>query len=374
MKTTEKDILKPSKWGRFAGFFKSLINFPSTLKRTSVSGEFKKIFKHKMTVMIVPHNALQKVHFQFSFSFLIFLVGFSIGMFGWAAVAVTSNVDYWRMRVNHEVLKLKVQFFAAELRKNREMLDGVREADLQLRNLLKMKSRQEILDGDAAAASQGQGGPEPFETSILQKTLDKRLWEITEHEFRDASKAIQRETSDRLASYKEISEYIAYERGYSRSFPIGWPAEGRLTSHFGERVSPMHGGPQFHSGMDIANERGTPVHATADGTVKSADWEGGFGRLVIIDHGFGYRTYYGHNSVLQVKAGQQVRRGEVIALMGSTGASTGNHTHYEVWKNGRAVDPWRFVTAKIPDHLAEQVRVARKIRLGTPVTEVSNVR
>src|SRR6185295_854502 len=130
--------------------------------------------------------------------------------------------------------------------------------------------------------------------------------------------AIQKESAERLASYKEISEYIAYERGYSRSFPLGWPSEGRLTSHFGERVSPMHGGPQFHAGIDIANERGTPVRATADGIVQCANWEGGYGRLVIIEHGFGYLTYYGHNSDLKVKAGQLVHRGQIIALMGST--------------------------------------------------------
>src|SRR3989344_2779978 len=127
------------------GFLAALVRLPSTLKRMSVSGEILKILQHRLTIMVVPHNALSRFHFQFSFSFFIFLIGFSVGLFSWAALAVTSNIDYWRMRVNHEVLKLKVQYFATELRKNREMLEGVQEADLQLRKLLRIDDRQKIL-------------------------------------------------------------------------------------------------------------------------------------------------------------------------------------------------------------------------------------
>ncbi len=348
----------------------SLIRFPATLRRMSVSGQIRKIFNHKLTIMIVPHNALSRFHFQFSFAFFAFLIAFSSGVFTWATLTVTSNIDYWRMRANHEVLKLKVDYFATELRKNREMLDGVREADIQLRKLLKMKSRQDILDGEK---SEARGGPEPFESSILQKALEKHLWTITESEIRQASWIIQKESGERLSSFKEISEYIAYERGFSRSYPLGWPAKGRLTSHFGERVSPMHGGPEYHMGIDIANEEGTPVHATADGIVRVADWEGGYGRLVIIDHGFGFMTYYGHNSALKVAAGERVRRGQVISLVGSTGSSTGNHAHYEVWSNGRQVDPWKYVCSPNPVHLGDDFRAAKKLHLGSTVGSTDNL-
>ena len=348
-------------------FLAALVRLPSTLKRTSVSGEVLKILQHRLTIMVVPHNALSRFHFQFSFSFFIFLIGFSIGLFSWAAMAVTSNVDYWSMKVNHEVLKLKVQYFATELRKNREMLDGVREADIQLRKLLKIDDRQKILDGDLAETPDGQGGPEPYESTLLEKALNHALWTITDNEIRMESRVIRKESAERLASFKHISEFIAYERGYSRSCPLGWPSYGRLTSHYGFRDSPMHGGSEFHMGMDIANEEGTPVRATADGTVRVADWEGGYGRLVIIDHGFGFRSYYGHNSEIKVKTGQYVRRGEVIALMGSTGSSTGNHSHYEVWQYGRAVDPWKFASAPLPIRSGDAVRTVKKVGLGSTV-------
>ncbi|OGR83521.1 MAG: hypothetical protein A2901_00245 [Elusimicrobia bacterium RIFCSPLOWO2_01_FULL_54_10] len=345
----------------------SLPQLPTLLRRMSVSGEIRKIFQHKLTIMVVPHNALSRFQFRFSFSFFIFLIGFSVGMFSWAVVAVTSNIDYWSMKVNHEVLKLKVQYFATELRKNREMLEGVQEADLQLRKLLRINDRQKILDGELAEETNGQGGPEPFETTLLEKALDKTLWTITESEIRQASRVIRNESASRLTSFKEISEFIAYERGYSRSCPLGWPAPGRLTSHYGHRVSPMRGGSEFHMGIDIANEKGTPVRATADGTVLSAGPEGGYGRLVIIDHGFGFRSYYGHNSVLKVQRGQLVRRGQVIAEMGSTGSSTGNHAHYEVWQYGRPIDPWKFASAPLPIRTGDVVNVAKKVGLGSTV-------
>lgn len=357
-------VARLRKWWRLLA---ALVRLPSTLKRMSVSGEIRKILQHRLTIMVVPHNALSRFHFQFSFSFFIFLIGFSVGLFSWAALAVTSNIDYWRMRVNHEVLKLKVQYFATELRKNREMLDGVREADIQLRKLLKIDNRQKILDGDLAENQDGQGGPEPFESTLLEKALNHALWTITDNEIRQESQVIRKESAERLASFKKISEFIAYERGYSRSCPLGWPSYGRLTSHYGFRVSPMHGGSESHMGIDIANEKGTPVRATADGVVRVADWEGGYGRLVIIDHGFGFRTYYGHNSEIKVKPGQYVRRGEVISSIGSTGSSTGNHSHYEVWQYGRAVDPWKFASAPLPIRSGDAVHIAKKVGLGSSV-------
>jgi len=346
----------------------ALARLPSALKRTSVSGKIRKIFEHKFTILVVPHNALSRFHFQFSFSFFIFFIGFSVGLFAWAAWAVTSNIDYWSLRANHEVLKLKVQYFAAELRKNREMLDDVRGADIQIRKLLKINNRQKILDGDLMEKSDGQGGPEPFESALLEKALNHALWTITESEIRQESQVIRKESEERLASFKEISQFIGYERGYSRSCPLGWPSYGRLTSHYGFRIHPLRGrGSEFHMGIDIANEGGTPVRSTADGVVRAAHWEGGYGRLVIIDHGFGFRTYYGHNHKITVKPGQYVRRGEEIALMGSTGSSTGNHSHYEVWQYGKAVDPWKFASAPLPIRSGDRVRVAKKVRLGSEV-------
>lgn len=194
----------------------------------------------------------------------------------------------------------------------------------------------------------GKGGPTASERSILQKVLSKSLWEITDNEIRLESVAVEKESIERLRSYKEISELIAYERGLFRSTPQGWPAKGRMTSRYGRRRSPFRNrvGSEFHSGVDIAGKLGTPIYATADGIVKLAGWEGGFGRLVIIDHSFGYKTYYGHNSVVLVEIGERVRRGQAIAYMGSSGSSTGTHSHYEIWRRGRAVNPRNYLMVR----------------------------
>lgn len=134
------------------------------------------------------------------------------------------------------------------------------------------------------------------------------------------------------------------QRELFRATPMDWPTRGRVTSGFGRRRDPFGGEKGFvHQGLDIANSVGTPVVATADGVVQIASWQGGYGRLVVIDHGRGFKTYYAHNSELLVKRGDRVQRGHVISKMGTSGHSTGYHLHYEVWQNGRVTDPMKFV-------------------------------
>ncbi|MDI6869901.1 MAG: peptidoglycan DD-metalloendopeptidase family protein [Bacillota bacterium] len=118
-----------------------------------------------------------------------------------------------------------------------------------------------------------------------------------------------------------------------------WPVRGRVTSDFGWRVHPVFRSRRFHSGLDIAAPHGTPVAAAAGGTVILSGWVGGYGKTVIIDHGGGISTLYGHNSTLLVKEGELVRAGQTIAKVGSTGISTGPHVHFEVRRDGEAVNP-----------------------------------
>lgn len=130
----------------------------------------------------------------------------------------------------------------------------------------------------------------------------------------------------------------------SVSMPSGTPvASASLTSGFGLRRHPILGGIREHSGVDLAISAGSPVHATADGVVERAAWSGGYGLAVSLANGPGVETRFGHMSRLNVVAGQQVHRGDVIGYVGSTGLSTGPHLHYEVRMNGHAVDPHRFM-------------------------------
>lgn len=124
------------------------------------------------------------------------------------------------------------------------------------------------------------------------------------------------------------------------SLPAQWPlSAARVSSGFGMRNHPLESGQLFHSGVDLAAPLGTPIVATGDGTVGSAGWSGGYGLMVAIAHGEGVQTRYAHMSRLAVAPGQQVRRGEVIGYVGSTGRSTGPHLHYEIRVGGIAVNP-----------------------------------
>ncbi len=126
--------------------------------------------------------------------------------------------------------------------------------------------------------------------------------------------------------------------------PQGRPvASGWISSYFGKRQSPFTGKKEMHRGVDFAGRTGTDVLAVAGGVITQAKKKGGYGYLVEIDHGNGYKTRYGHNQMVVVKAGEVIKRGQVIAKLGSTGRSTGPHVHFEVIKNGKRIDPMKFV-------------------------------
>jgi murein DD-endopeptidase MepM/ murein hydrolase activator NlpD len=129
------------------------------------------------------------------------------------------------------------------------------------------------------------------------------------------------------------------------------PVQGRVSSRFGERFHPILGYVRFHAGIDLAASAGTPIVAAADGRVVGAGWHGGYGQQVEIAHGSGIETSYGHMSRIATRIGQVVRKGEVIGWVGSTGLSTGPHLHFEVTRNGRAVNPMTIKLGGGPGHL-----------------------
>jgi murein DD-endopeptidase MepM/ murein hydrolase activator NlpD len=125
--------------------------------------------------------------------------------------------------------------------------------------------------------------------------------------------------------------------------PSIWPVLGHITDSFGQRLDPFSGEGAFHTGVDVSADYGSPVRVTADGVVTIADTHMGYGRLVVVDHGFGITTFYAHLSAYAVTAGTHVRRGEVIGYAGISGRSTGPHVHYEVRVNNAPVNPWRYM-------------------------------
>jgi len=149
------------------------------------------------------------------------------------------------------------------------------------------------------------------------------------------------------ASYKEIGNLIANKEKLLAATPAIQPVSNkdldRVASGFGYRIDPIYKTVKFHAGLDFTAPQGTPIYATADGVVKTAGFsDGGYGNHVVINHGYGYETLYGHMYRVKVRSGQRLKRGDLIGYVGSTGKSTGPHCHYEVHKNGQKLDPVYF--------------------------------
>jgi murein DD-endopeptidase MepM/ murein hydrolase activator NlpD len=148
-------------------------------------------------------------------------------------------------------------------------------------------------------------------------------------------------------SYNEIANLLKNKEALLAATPAIQPVSNkdlaRIASGFGYRVDPIYKTVKMHAGLDFAAPQGTPIYATADGVVKVSGFsDGGYGNHVVINHGYGYETLYGHMVRTKAKRGQKVKRGEVIGYVGSTGKSTGPHCHYEVHKNGQKIDPVYF--------------------------------
>ncbi len=182
----------------------------------------------------------------------------------------------------------------------------------------------------SAAIYTGQGGP----TEVAPQ-LDRIAETIEE---------LQAGIQVREQSLLDLRSQVIDRKERMSMTPSIWPADGQVTSRFGYRTNPVRGGSDWHPGIDVANAYGTPITATAAGTVIFSGWDSdGYGNMIQIDHGNGLVTVYAHNSRNIAVVGQKVKKGDIIAYMGSTGFSTGTHVHYEVRANGSPVNPERFL-------------------------------
>ncbi len=180
---------------------------------------------------------------------------------------------------------------------------------------------------------------------LLEKQADKNALLAKVENDREVS---QQAYEELLAASQEVERLIQASR-YRYQFPGGgsgamiWPLIGEITSEYGWRIHPIYGTSRYHSGMDIGGDYGDPILAAAAGIVTYSGWISGYGYAVIIDHGGGISTLYGHNEALAVSEGQTVAQGQVIAYCGSTGNSTGPHCHFEVREGGEPVDPMGYL-------------------------------
>ncbi|MNK15530.1 Murein DD-endopeptidase MepM [compost metagenome] len=224
-------------------------------------------------------------------------------------------------------------------------------------HLVKAKAEMQLANENLAMLLEKQKSEVvQLDTSAIKKhylSIDDKLKTINKYlkarGLKPMPKSQGGEVDDELGSTVELGSF--YEEYLKRmirlvSFtPMGYPHKGRISSNFGHRENPFTGESiERHKGLDIKGNHGEVVKTTANGKVKFASRKGGYGNVVIIDHGYGFETYYGHLSKISVKQGQRVAAGDAIGKIGSTGRSTGPHLHYEVHKNGKIVNPKSYLT------------------------------
>lgn len=232
-------------------------------------------------------------------------------------------------------LKSEIAVIREQLAHVQGTLDRVERFDQKLRaiTLLSDPQRNLAMGPTEPAPAQGTGDNQFVRSSgqespqALVARLDKLSAEATRQE----------------QSLQELQAYFSGQKSLLASVPSVWPTRGWVTSDFGSRVDPYTSERVMHAGIDIAGPHGKEIIAPSDGTVVFAGLEGGYGNVVVIDHGYGIKTRYGHLASVKVKPGERVKRGDLIAAMGNTGRSTGPHLHYEVRVNGIAQNPRKFI-------------------------------
>jgi murein DD-endopeptidase MepM/ murein hydrolase activator NlpD len=160
---------------------------------------------------------------------------------------------------------------------------------------------------------------------------------------------IQKQIDQSRATIAGIKDYLWAQKDLYLATPRGLPVNGNITSPFGSRVNPITGRVELHRGIDISAPAGTPVRATADGVVTFSGWNRGGGNTVVVEHGHGFSTCYAHHRVNAVAVGRIVKRGDTVGYVGATGNATGNHLHYEIWQEGRVINPRQSLeVARVP--------------------------
>jgi murein DD-endopeptidase MepM/ murein hydrolase activator NlpD len=269
------------------------------------------------------HGRLRRVHIPYQFVYVVLALALfgGVSLFGFVS-------SYLRMSLkvaNYNTLRQEVDTLRARYHR---LEKESKQTDQQLASLQLLASEVSMayglkrhLEGPADITNEGR----------LTPTVSESL---EEYNFLKSAS---------FSPYSRKSRALFPGRG----LPSIWPVDGRLMSHFGSRTDPFSGEGAFHTGVDISATTGTLVKAAGDGIVTHAEYSGHYGKLVILDHGNGFQTYYAHLSRFNVVAGQGIRRGETVGMSGATGRVTSPHLHYEVRRGGTAVNPYQYLHAPV---------------------------
>ena len=267
------------------------------------------------------------------------LVG-AAGFYGWQYHH--SNVDkaaYQEYMAHKEEQEAKLQSLLDDNEKMLRDMSEIHTLETKLRRAVIQSSGDKEFTSniDSIGAAEGSKPTDPAYSGKGGPGADISMLDVAAAQNKNLTAQIDRQKTN----MHELLTVIEGRNNRLSILPDLWPTDGGvISSPYGGRTGPINGGFDWHPGIDIAVDIGTPVYAAGMGTVETAGWNGGYGQYVRIRHGNGYESAYGHMSGIAVSAGQQVRKGEIIGFVGSTGYSTGPHLHFEVFVDGENVDPW----------------------------------
>ena len=273
-----------------------------------------------VSIYVIAESSGRSTHLRISYYMIAAVVFF--------VVLVGSGIFY--------IVREMVNNSASATLMDENLLLRSQVQDLDL-DLVELQRQMELLQMYAAQAEMPNSGPWELDVrypDALQKT-DQILHKMV---------LLRQEVQMLYPLILQHAEDVSAQKLQFSRIPKEWPCEGVLTSNFRYRINPVTGKRAFHAGIDIGAPLYTKIYAPNDGTVVFSGWRGGYGNIVILDHGQGVTTRYAHASKLLVKVGQQVKKGDKIALMGSTGQSTGSHLHYEIRVDGVAIDPLKYLS------------------------------
>tara|TARA_Y100000590_G_scaffold469345_1_gene656384 strand:- start:2674 stop:3660 length:987 start_codon:yes stop_codon:yes gene_type:complete len=326
--------------------------------------------------MIVPEKTSKVRRFLIP-SWL--LRGSFVGIIFLSILGAIMVLDYWfvmdqisenkELKVDNRRLKQQLQIYKNKIATIESTMDRVESFSTRLKVITNIEDRENLVeklnenlpDADTNTSYRNPNAKElqaPTPLDALEEVFMGTSYAQSAPEFRDPEVlrlkrdqihiensliTLNRRTLFTEQNLQDLYELLIDQKSFLQALPTRKPTRGYISSGFGIRKHPIHGNQKMHEGIDIANVGGTPILSPANGTVKFSGRKPGYGRTVIIDHGYGLETLYGHCRKTIAKRGEKIYRGDRIALMGSTGRVSGPHLHYEVRINGIPVDPLTYI-------------------------------
>lgn len=303
------------------------------------------MFRKTLTILVLPQDGARVKRIVIPGIAPVFLLLAFVALVFYSAVILfqhngqdTRSADLDRLRQKAVKQNVQIHAFSEQIRLLRKEMDKLTQNNKMLMERASIPEELKALTSLALGGSSSDTRELASRSPLRQKELIRQLHSDLDDLLARAGYLEQNQ--------HKLDKYFEDARSILMSSPTLKPVKGYITSGFGYRSHPLTGKKEFHRGLDVRAPKGSPIVAPANGIVVSTSRNAGYGRMVVVDHGYGIVTRYGHVSKVYVKPGQRVKRGEKLAAVGSTGRTTGPHLHYEVIRNGITVNPIRYLSRR----------------------------